>query len=121
MTQLKQPPYAGSLVWQQTGMLTDRWQEWFSLVRRYLRAELITATTEESISMADGANQSITVALIGAEQGQVALGSLDDAVPAGILLSAHAGTDEVTVTLRNESGGAYSPGTITVRATTWRH
>lgn len=121
MTQLKQPTYAAPVVQQRTGMITERWQEWFSLVRRYNRAELVTGTVEAVVSVADGSHQPVAVPLIGAAPGQVALAGLDDAVPTGILLTAHAGTDTVTVIIRNESGGAYAPGTITVRATAWRH
>lgn len=121
MTQLKQPPYQARVVQQQTGMITERWHEWLSLIRRYNRAELITGTVDVPVFVEDGTHQSVTWPLPGAEQGQVALASLDDDSPSGILLTVHTALNSVTVTIQNESGSIYAPGTITIRATAWRH
>lgn len=120
MTQLRQPTYQAPLV-ARAGRITAHWQEWFTQVRRYLRAELVTGTATITINVADGANQSFDIPVVKAEQGDLALIGIDDAVPDGILLSAMSQSENVRGLIRNESGALYNPGAVTIRASAWKH
>ena len=79
-----------------------------------MRITTITDTWNPG-TVADGASTSKTVTLIGCDTSQTALCTLGITPLAGLHISAQAGAALVRINVRNDTGGDWTPGVMSIR------